>query len=65
MASRDELRILQTSIYFDHLKLRRDMERLNPTADFTPMNEMATKIRASMHKEDVAWVEKQFLEMSK
>jgi len=60
MASREEIRVMQTSVYYQIL----EVERLNKEAGIAVkgLKNLKSMMKSTMHKEDIAWVEKQQLE---
>ena len=57
MATREEIRVIQTSVYYDILEL----ERMNKEAgiEVKGIKTLKNKMKSTMHAEDIAWVEKQ------
>ena len=57
MATREEIRVIQTSVYYDIL----EVERLNKEAGIVVkgLKNLKNKVKSTMHEEDIAWVEKQ------
>ena len=60
MASKEEIRVVQNSLYFDIL----DVEQMNQKAGIPVkgLKKLKNKLRSSMHDEDVARVEKIYAE---
>ena len=57
MATREEIRVIQTSVYYDIL----EVERMNKEANIPVkgLKALKSKMKSTMHQEDIAWVEKQ------
>ena len=62
MATREEIRVVQTSVYYDIL----EVERLNREAGISVkgLKNLKSKVKSTMREEDIAWVEKQQAEAS-
>ena len=60
MATREEIRVIQTSVYYDIL----EVERVNKEAGIVVkgLKTLKNKVKSTMHAEDIAWVEKQHAE---
>jgi len=60
MATREEIRVVQTSVYYDVL----EVERINQEAGIAVkgLKNLKNKVKSTMHAEDIAWVEKQHTE---
>ena len=63
MASRDELRVVQTTTYFQLLRLR-ELNRAD-NKEVTGLDDFICLTKASMLEPDIAWVEKNFAEANK
>jgi len=57
MATREEIRVIQASVYYDIL----EVERVNKEAGVSVkgLKSLKNKVKSTMHAEDIAWVEKQ------